>query len=51
MSPIQTPLTLDTDLLLSSGAIEGPYTRPHPVVAGIFARLTQWFWVVRAVSK
>lgn len=48
----RTLWTLDVDLLLQSGAMEGPFTRPHPVVRGVY-RLTDWLamWYWPRLSK
>lgn len=44
-APVITTRTLwalDTDLLLASGAMEGPYTRPRPVLSLLY-RIAQWW--------
>ena len=52
MSPVITTRTLwhlDTDLLLASGAMEGPYIRPRPMSNWLY-RLAMW-WPLRALAK
>ena len=52
MSPViitRTLWTLDTDLLLASGAMEGPYTRPRPVTNWLY-RLAM-YWPLRVLAK
>jgi hypothetical protein len=49
MNPTITTRTLwrlDTDMLLASGAMEGPYTRAKPAVGWLY-RLTGWFQIRR----
>ena len=42
----KTLWTLDVDLLLQSGAMEGPYTRPRPAVGWLY-RVAGWFRLAR----